>query len=110
MVKANWSGSHPDLCFGEWILEVDGVNMSDKIPEEIRCMPMYTYGTYEYWYFNDNGYEVSEDYDDGLGEEEWIVENDYWLDTITHDSDVKSQIFNAIQEQDWRTNSCGGCI
>lgn len=110
MVKANWSGSWPCLCHGLWTLEVDGVDVSDKIPEDIRGVHMGTYGTYEEWHFDEHYSEVFEDYDDGLEEGEWIAENDYWLDTITHDYNVKSQIFKAIQEQDFRAGSCGGCI
>lgn len=78
MVKANWSGSWPCLCHGLWTLEVDGVDVSDKIPEGIRDMHMGTYGTYEEWHFDEHYSEVFEDYDDGLCEGEWIAENDYW--------------------------------
>ena len=49
-------------------------------------------------------------YYDGLKQDEWIESNKYWLDEITTDIDVQYQIFKAINEQDFRPNSCGGCI
>ena len=35
-VEAKWSGSYPWLCSGEWTLFIDGKDMSDKIPKELR--------------------------------------------------------------------------
>lgn len=54
--------------------------------------------------------EEWESYYDGLKQDEWIESNKYWLDEITTDIDVQRQIFKAINEEDFRTNSCGGCI
>ena len=109
MVKAKWSGSYPTLCFGEWTLEVDGVDVSMFIPDELRKSSMNTYGEYQSWHFED-WMEVFEDYTDGLECDEWIAENKYWLDTITDDINVQMKIFYAISEEDWRSGSCGGCI
>lgn len=109
MVKARWSGHFPNLCCGEWSLEVNGVDVSMYIPDELRTSPMNTYGTYEEWHF-ENWEEVWEDYEDGLMLDEWIVENKYWLDTITDDIDVQEEIFIAINVSDWRHGSCGGCV
>lgn len=109
MVKANWSGSCPCLCSGEWTLEVNGVDVSIHIPEELRESPMNTNGTFQTWHFEDWA-EVFEDYDDGLDGYEWIAENKYWLDLITDNYDVQMEIFYAISKQDWRYGSCGGCI
>lgn len=109
MVEANWSGSYPCLCFGEWTLKVDGKNVSKKIPDDLRESSMNTYGTYQSWHFED-WMEVFEDYEDGLDCEEWIKENDEWLSEITTDYSIKEQIFIAIQSKDFRHGSCGGCI
>lgn len=110
MVEAKWSGAYPCLCFGEWTLIVNGENVSDKIPSDLRKSPMDTYGIYSSWHFNDDYLEEFDDYDDGLDCEEWIERNDNWLKDITTDYSVKEQIFTAIQEEDFRTGSCGGCI
>lgn len=110
MVKANWSGSYPTLCFGHWTLEVDGKDVSNLIPPKLRNTSMNTYSTYEEWHFDENYLEVFEDYTDGLDSDGWIDENEYWLVNITTDRDIQEAIFYAIQTQDWRHGSCGGCI
>lgn len=110
MVIANWSGAYPCLCFGEWTLSVDGKDVSNKIPNDLRKSSMNTYGTYSSWHFNDDYLEEFEDYDEGLDCWEWIDENDEWLNEITTDYSVKEQIFAAIQAEDFRSGSCGGCI
>lgn len=110
MVEARWSGSYPTLCHGEWTLKIDGNDVSGLIPKELRHDEMNTYGTYETWYFDDDMMEVFEDYEDGLDCDEWIEENKYWLDTIAEDYDTQVKIFKAINGQDWRRLSCGGCI
>lgn len=108
-VIALWTGSWPCLCNGEWILYVDGKNVTDMIPEEQREEHMRTYGTYRSWRFED-WEEVWGSYTNGLKENEWLAENDYWVSKITTDKSLQSEIFKAIQSEDWRHNSCGGCI
>lgn len=109
MVIANWSGAYPNLCSGEWTLSVNDKNISDKIPPYLRNAEMNTAGTYQSWHF-ENWLEIFEDYEDGFNCEDWIEENDSWLSDITTDYSIKEEIFNAIQSQDWRHGSCGGCI
>lgn len=109
-VKATWTGSYPCLCSGNWELVVDNVDVSNLIPKELRYSPMDTYGEYAMLYFEENWEEVWEYYEDGKGKEDWIEANKYWLDTINTDKDVQSAIFEAIQDEDWRHGSCGGCI
>ena len=110
MIKAKWSGKYPCLCSGEWSLEIDGRDVSDCIPKEIRNRPMYTYGIYRTWRFDEKWTEYYEDYVDGLDEIDWINGNDYWLKMITDDIEIKNGIFKAMQQHDFRENSCGGCI
>jgi hypothetical protein len=108
-IKAEWSGSYPNLCRGTWTLEVDGKDVSHLIPEKLRHSDMHTLGIYEKWHFEDWD-EVFESYMNGLECDEWVADNKYWLDTITTDVDVQNAIFHAIQIHDWRPCSCGGCI
>lgn len=108
-VEAKWSGSYPCLCFGEWTLKVNGKDVSDKIPNELRKSSMNTIGNYQSWHFED-GLEVFEDYADGLKCEDWIVENKEWLDSISTDISIQIEIFLAINAEDFRSGSCGGCI
>ena len=109
MVEAKWSGSYPCLCFGKWTLKVNGEDVSDKIPEDLRDSSMNTYGTYQSWHFED-WIEVFEDYISGLDCEDWIEENKKWLNNITTDLEVQEEIYYAINSQDFRSGSCGGCI
>ena len=108
-IEARWSGSYPTLCFGYWTLLIDGEDVSEKIPEDLRDRSMYTFGTYQSWHF-ENWMEVFESYDDGLLCDEWIEENDYWLKDITDDYSVKEEIYDAFNAEDFRSGSCGGCI
>ena len=110
MVEAKWTGEWPHLCHGEWILKVNGKDVSNLIPEELRDSEMNTFGTYRTWNFF-NGWEVEWFVDtNGLCEKEWIKENRYWLEKITDSEEVMSEIFDAINACDFRYNSCGGCI
>lgn len=110
MVNAIWSGSYPCLCMGEWTLEVNEKDVSDMIPEHLRNSPMNTFGKYNTWEFGRDYEEKWSTYKDGLKERIWIRENEDWLKTITEDPDLLKEIFKAFQKEDWRHNSCGGCI
>ena len=109
MVEAKWSGSYPCLGFGKGTLKVNGEDVSDKIPEDLRDSSMNTYGTYQSWHF-ENWLEVFEDYTSGLDCYDWIKENKKWLDKITTDLDTQKEIYHAINKEDFRNGSCGGCI
>lgn len=105
MVIAKWTGCFPTLCYGEWKLTVDGVDYSHLIPEDKRHSPMETYGVYQSWHF-ENWSEVFESYEDGLGFEDWLDENLWVYDLPAYPEEV----YEAFQVNDWRHNSCGGCI
>ena len=109
-VEAKWSGKWPCLCHGEWTLIVDEINVSDKIPEELRDSSMNTYGNYKRWRFTKNWDVKWFSYNSGLECDEWIGINSEWLKTITTDKNVMKEIYYAINAKDFRAGSCGGCI
>lgn len=109
MIEANWSGEWPCLCHGEWTLIMNGKDVSDKIPKNLRTSSMNTYGTYSSLHF-ENWQEVFEEYNDGLRCEEWIQENKAWLNEISEDLEIQREIYEVISKQDFREGSCGGCI
>lgn len=110
VVEAEWDGKYPCLCSGRWHLSVNGITVDHIIPDELRHRPMNTAGIYLTWFFDDNWDENWEDYRDGLEMDQWIDVNKYWLDIITTDRSIQEKIYEAIQNQDWRAGSCGGCI
>lgn len=109
-IKIEWTGGWPSLCYGEWVIEIDGVNYSDKIPEDLRVSDMGTAGCYDSWCFH-NGYDVKwSSNEEGLESEDWINANRYWLKELPIDESEYPKVFELISEQDFRTGSCGGCI
>ena len=107
MYTAIWTGKYPCLCYGEWKLYRDGVQL--KLPEKIRKKHMNTLNVYNDWHFNAD-YDVHwETYMDGLDYEDWICANKDWLQYISEPCYYK-EIYEAFQKQDWREHSCGGCI
>jgi len=106
--KANWSGTFPCRCKGEWTLFADGEDITRFIPEEMRYGPMYTYGVYDSWHF-ENRMEVFDYYAAGLECDEWIKDNEEWLSKFATREEMPL-VFEAFQAEDWRPYSCGGCI
>lgn len=129
--KTEWTGSYPNLCSGSWILYKDGVEIpltesfpfgEDWVSEEeakeefedgkagfLYFTPADTFGTYSTWHFED-WMEVFEDYEDGLLVDAWIKEYKDWLMEIDPSGNDWKDIYAAFCENDWRHNSCGGCI
>lgn len=105
MVVVEWTGSYPNLCHGEWRLTIGGVDWTNAIPVEKRYTHMNTAGTYSSWHFED-WQEVFEDYEDGLGFDDWVLENPWIHDIPANPFDL----YLSFQAHDWRHGECGGCI
>lgn len=116
-----WSGAWPCLCFGEWSLfkpdgtEIDPktIPFNDYVYEDGEWWsdptPAYTEGEYETWYFGEDYLEEWETYKDGYCCDIWIEKNREWLESIADPSEFED-IYKAFQENDFRNNSCGGCV
>ena len=48
-------GGYPNLCSGEWTLFIDGKDMSNKIPKDLRNEPMNTKDIYSSWRYESCG-------------------------------------------------------
>lgn len=107
-VVIDWTGCGFSLCNGDWKVMIDGIDVSHIIPEEDRDCPMYTYGEYAEWCFDKDGYEDWSYYKDGLHFEEWVEQNP-WAKNFADDIPAE-ELFEMFQAEDWRYNSCGGCI
>ena len=105
--RANWSGSYPCLCSGEWTLFKNEIEIKEPIP--FQNNPANTYGVYSEWHFDENWIEQFEDYEDGLLCTEWCKEYKDYLSKIAP-MDEWDKIYYAFQENDWRHCECGGCI
>ena len=105
--RTEWSGNYPCLCHGEWTLLKNEIEIPEPIP--FQGQPANTLGLYSEWHFDDNWCEQFEDYEDGLPCSEWIEQYQDYLSKIAPSNDWE-KVFAAFQKNDWRYNSCGGCI
>ena len=118
-IEVEWTGEYPTLCFGTWEIKIDGkiLKALPNSPEEKLLQGnMDTENTYESWYF-DNWHEVWEDYDDGNSFKDWLKSNEGLgiiklldLNSIQLNKYEMKDLFTKIQQNDWRHQSCGGCI
>ncbi len=105
---AHWTASGNTLCLGHW--EITYQNRALILPEKIREHDMGTRGIY---YFIDPTDEL---YLEGLDEDDWILANIDWLSELFIDADIPLEeeymrlFYQAVNKQDWRCGSCGGCI
>lgn len=114
MLEVKWTGEWPCLCHGEWIIKHNGKELN--IPDEIKINPMYTYGSYVYVGF-DNNYQATEDkYFDGLKKKEWLKVNHKWIHKMFEEAGIEitkellNELYDKINNQDFREMSCGGCL
>lgn len=106
--EAHWSGRSWSRCSGSWELLCDGKRVDTEIP--FQGEPAYTLGTYMSWSFGGSDWcEEWEEYEDGEACGEWCDANREWLSTLAPESEWED-IFHAFQSEDFRRNSCGGCI
>lgn len=107
-IEAMLTGHYPNLCYGEWIITVDGKQVS--LPEEIRRCEMDTFGIYQRWNFGPDWEEQWEDYEAGLEFEPWLQKNSWWVSKLGLSDTETQTLYEVIREEDWRHGSCGGCI
>ena len=109
-IAAHWNGAPYALCHGKWTITVDGEKVN--LPEEVETSNMGTFGTYSRWYFGgESGWEeLWEEYEDGLTFEPWVAKNSWWLNDLHLSNGKLCRLYNAVSAEDWRHESCGGCI
>jgi len=127
--EVKWTGKYPNLCSGEWIIKINGEVIKDKTEHSSyhqKEMPIYgsilasdmgTSGIYTSWHFDENWSEVFDDYEDGDDFSVWTkTEKAKRLFMLIEDNgfslskEDKRALFIKLQENDWRSGSCGGCI
>lgn len=108
--RAEWSGSYPARCIGEWSLYKNDKDISEYIPEDLRDSHMNTEGVYSEWYFGDDWIEEFSDYHAGMDCDVWIKANMEWLKQFCETEEDFVNVYEAFNKSDFRPNSCGGCI
>ena len=107
-INVEWTGGAWSLCIGDWILKINRKDYSDTIP--FQREPADTYGEYSEWHFGPGWDEEWSTYRDGMECDEWCDYYKDWLETLPLEKSEWPDLFKAFQEQDFRPNSCGGCI
>lgn len=106
--SALWTAKGNNLCLGHWEIAYSGKPLA--LPAKRRQDDMGTYNIYSYIDPDD------EEFAEGLQEDAWIIANAGWLaevflaHDIPFDEQHLSDFYRAVNAQDWRCGSCGGCI
>lgn len=110
-IKADWTGSYPNLCSGQWLITINGVQLAGVNDDHMN-----TAGIYSTWHF-EQWDDVWSKYVDGLTFDDWKDNLPNNLEMAIRlagfnpkDDELIKQLFDAISDKDWRHNSCGGCI
>ena len=105
---ARWTAKGSNICLGHW--EISYLGQLLELDAEHREHDMGTYAIYSFIYPDDDMYA------EGLPEDAWIVENLDWLASLFIKHDIPADeshfrlFYRAVNKQDWRCGSCGGCI
>ncbi len=106
--SARWTAKGNNICLGHW--EISYRHHALQLDAERRDNDMGTYGIYSFIFPDD------EMYADGLPENEWIIANLDWLTHlfIAHDIPTDAShmrwFYQAVNRDDWRCGTCGGCL
>jgi hypothetical protein len=105
---ARWTAKGSSLCLGHW--EIFYLGQQLEIDSERNKNDMGTNAIYSFVFPDDDIYA------EGLAEDEWIIENKDWLTSLFTTYNIPSDethlrlFYQAVNRDDWRCGSCGGCI
>lgn len=105
---ASWTRKGNNLCLGRWEIRHQGRLLD--LPAARRDNEMGTRGIYNFMDPDDP------EYTDGLAEDDWLLANMEWLADLfaSHDIPIDEAhmrwFYQAVNAEDWRCGSCGGCI
>lgn len=106
--SARWSSQGHTLCLGHWHITYLGKVL--VLPEKQASSAMNTRGNFS-WMFPDD-----DEFIEGLALEDWVNENIDWLLVVFEQHNIPCEpqyiewFYQAVNQQDWSCNSCGGCI
>ncbi len=105
---ARWTARGNNICLGHW--EIAYLDRPLSLDAGHREHDMGTYAIYSFIFPDD------EMYAEGLREDDWIAANLDWLALlfVTHgipaDEAHFRAFYQAVNKEDWRCGSCGGCL
>ncbi|MFZ5512587.1 MAG: hypothetical protein ACOZCP_21310 [Pseudomonadota bacterium] len=105
---ARWTAKGNNLCLGHW--EIDYRGRPLVLDAERREKDMGTRGNFSFLDPDDP------DLVEGLPEDDWILENLRWLADLFVDHGIPIDeahmrwFYQAVNAEDWRCASCGGCL
>lgn len=106
--SARWTAKGHNICLGHWEISYAGQPL--PLDAARRQEDMGTYGNFNFLFPDD------EDFFEGLNEDDWILKNVDWLADLFADHDIPIDeehmraFYRAVNRQDWRCGSCGGCM
>jgi hypothetical protein len=104
---AKWSAQGHTMCLGHWQITYQGLPLT--IPKPQFENDMGTYGNFSYFYPDED------EYIEGKRFEDWLEDNIDWLLTLFELHNIPSDaaffewFYQAVNKEDWRCSSCGGC-
>lgn len=105
---ARWTMKGSNLCLGRW--EIAYLEKPLILPLADKQKDMGTYGIYSYIYPDDDIFA------EGMHEDDWVIAKNPWLAELFIHNDIPIDeahfrwFYRAVNAQDWRCGSCGGCI
>jgi len=128
IINVNWTGGYPNLCSGHWVFKVNGNYLPSECDKYGKPIDKYEYGhwmtehlgisgTYSAWEFGDNYEEHWNNYHDGITEQDFLLSDKFKkivelleLNGFTLTEESTKLLILGIEQRDWRSGSCGGCI
>ena len=105
---AKWSAQGHTLCLGQWHISYNGLPVA--LPKQQAENDMGTLGNFSYLFPDDD------EFIEGKPLEEWVDDNIDWLMPVFEQHGIPltpetiEWFYQAVNLQDWRCSSCGGCI
>lgn len=106
--KARWSAQGHTLCLGHW--EITYLGLPIVLPQPYVEKDMGTRGNFSYLFEDDD------DFIEGEPFETWLDINIDWLLDVFEQHNIPTEaeyfefFYQAVNAQDWRCSSCGGCM
>lgn len=106
--QANWSSQGHTLCLGHWQITYLGLPVT--LPQKYAEKDMNTRDNFSFMFPDED------EFIEGIAFPEWLEANVDWLLAVFEKHNIPSDpehfelFYMAVNQNDWRCSSCGGCI